>query len=85
MGGHLIDITGNEYNYLRVLGFSHIHNRESYWRCQCKRCGRIVILRKNNFAYKWSRQKSCGCLHNDLSSARMKELNKNKRSRKNGW
>lgn len=41
MGGHLIDITGNEYNYLRVLGFSHIHNRESYWRCQCKRCGRI--------------------------------------------
>lgn len=84
MGGHLIDITGNEYNCLRVLGLSHIHNRESYWRCQCKRCGRIVILRKNNFAYKRSRQKSCGCLHNDLSSARMKELNKNKRSRKNG-
>ena len=55
--GNLIDITGNDYNFLHVLGLSHIHNGESYWRCQCTRCGRSVVVRKNNFAYEWSRQK----------------------------
>lgn len=76
---NLIDITGNDYNFLHVLGLSHMQNGQSYWYCQCKRCGRIVVVRKNNFAYEWSRQMSCGCLHDELSSAKMKALHEKRR------
>lgn len=70
----LIDITGNEYGYLKVIGFSHIGGRRrSYWKCQCQLCGKIVILRKDAFAYKCSKQKSCGCWHPIESSIRAKQ------------
>ena len=72
-----IDITGNDYHFLHVLGFSHIdERRKSYWTCKCNRCGQIVVLRRDHFVYKYSKQKSCGCLRDDLSSIRMTERNK---------
>lgn len=70
-GQQLIDITGNTYNYLKVLGFSHIGGRRrSYWNCQCLRCGTVVTLRKDAFAYKCSKVKSCGCWHPEESRLR---------------
>ena len=44
----------------------------SYWECECLRCGKTVILRKDAFAYPYSRQKSCGCWHPEESSIRAK-------------
>lgn len=70
-GQQLIDITGNTYNYLKVLSFSHIGGRRrSYWSCQCLRCGTVVTLRKDAFAYKYSKVKSCGCWHPEESRLR---------------
>jgi hypothetical protein len=77
-GQEFIDISGNTYNFLKVLNFSHIGNRRrSYWRCECLRCGTIVTLRKDAFAYKSSKVKSCGCWHLEESRLRaMKNRNK---------
>lgn len=73
MAQELIDITGNEYGFLKVIGFSHIGNRRrSYWKCECKRCGKVVTLRKDHFVYPYSKQKSCGCWHSEESSIRAK-------------
>jgi hypothetical protein len=56
----IIDISGEKFNKLTVLEFSHMGNRHrSYWKCQCE-CGKIVTLCKDNFAYP-NGQKSCGC------------------------
>ena len=78
MAQSLIDITGNEYGFLKVLGFSHIGSRRrSYWICECQRCGKTIILRKDNFAYSYSKVKSCGCWHVEESKQRAK-TNKNK-------
>lgn len=78
MAQELVDITGNEYGFLRVIGFSHIGNRRrSYWVCECQRCGKVVTLRKDNFAYSHSKVKSCGCWHIEESKQRAK-ISKNK-------
>lgn len=74
----IINIVGNEYGRLRVVGFSHTENGRSYWICECK-CGKTVVLRKDSFAYKYSKQQSCGCLQRERSSARMKERHQKRR------
>ena len=77
----IIDITGNTYGFLKVLGFSHIGNRRrSYWDCECLRCGKVVTIRKDSFAYEYSKVKSCGCWHPEESRIR---ANKN-RDKKTG-
>lgn len=78
MHERLIDITGNKYNRLTVKGLAYVMDGQSFWKCECE-CGNIVTLRKNNFAYKWSKQKSCGCLHRENSSARMYKLHEKRR------
>lgn len=66
----IVDITGNEYGRLLVIGFDHIGaRRRSYWKCRCE-CGKEIVLRKDSFAYKYSRQKSCGCWHREESKIR---------------
>ena len=81
MAQKLIDITGNQYGFLKVLGFSHMGNRRrSYWKCECK-CGKIITLRKDMFAYSYSKTKSCGCWHIEESKMRAK-ISKNKVSGK---
>lgn len=74
----LIDISGNKYNKLTVLRFHHIGYRKdgksrSYLECQCD-CGNIVVLRKDEFIYPYSKVKSCGCWHREESSKRLKDL-----------
>lgn len=69
----LVDISGNKYNKLTVLGFDHIGSRRrSYWKCQCD-CGNIVVLRKDDFIYPYSHTKSCGCWHIEESRGRLKD------------
>ena len=70
----LIDISGNKYHRLTVLSFDHIGERKrSYWKCQCD-CGKIVVLRKDQFIYPYSHIKSCGCWHREESSKRLKDI-----------
>lgn len=73
----IIDITGNKYHKLIVLGLDHISKNKkgksrTYWKCQCD-CGNIVVLRKDGFIYPYSRTKSCGCWHREESSKRLKD------------
>lgn len=80
MAQELIDITGNTYGFLKVIGFSHIGDRRrSYWKCECQRCGKVVTLRKDSFIYPYSKVKSCGCWHIEESKTRAK-VTKNKKS-----
>lgn len=74
MGQRLIDISGDQYGFLKVISFSHMGGRRrSYWKCKCLRCGKEVVLRKDNFAYPYSKVKSCGCWHIEESSKRPKD------------
>lgn len=78
MAQEVIDISGNIYHFIRVLSFSHIGNRRrSYWNCECTRCGKQMVLRKDAFAYPYSKNKSCGCWHIEESKLRA-ERTKNK-------
>lgn len=63
MAGKLIDITGNKYNRLTVIGLSHISKHRSYWKCKCD-CGNEIVLRKDMFIHlgKSNQYQSCGCL-----------------------
>lgn len=74
----VIDITGNRYGRLTVLGLDRVESGYSYWTCRCD-CGNVVVLRKSAFAYWSSKQKSCGCLHRENSSARMKAMHEKMR------
>ena len=72
----IIDISGNRYNKLVVLGFDHKEKigtkNRTYWKCQCD-CGNIVVIRKDGFIYPYSKIKSCGCWHREESSKRPKD------------
>jgi len=76
--GKIIDISGNEYHMLRVIGLDYCEGKRSYWICRCE-CGRVVSLRKDHFAYKGSKQKSCGCFHRKVSSERMRERHRKRK------
>lgn len=82
MAQELIDITGNEYGFLKVIAFSHMgKRRRSYWECECQRCGTRVVIRKDSFAYPSSKVKSCGCWHIEESKQRAKKCKDNKTGR----
>ena len=54
-----IDITGNKYNMLTVIGVDKQINGIVYWWCKCD-CGKITSVRGANL--KNGCVKSCGCL-----------------------
>lgn len=74
----IVDISGNDYHMLHVVGLDYCEKKRSYWICRCE-CGKVVSLRKDYFAYEWSKQKSCGCLHRKVSSERMTEIHRKRR------
>ena len=57
--GTVIDETGNKYEHLTVISFSHTHNRQAYWKCLCD-CGKETIVRGNSL--RQGKVKSCGHL-----------------------
>ena len=72
--GKLIDLTGNRFGRLTVLGFSNIdNNRSTHWHCECD-CGKICIVNGNSL--KRGLTRSCGCLNREMSSKRLITHNK---------
>ena len=66
------DITGQKFNRLTALNFSHKDkNRKTYWVFECE-CGNIKVLRTDQV--KNGNTKSCGCLKKELEP---KQLNRN--------
>lgn len=53
----LIDITGETYGKLTVLGFGEMRGRQSFWRCHCS-CGNEKFVRKGNL--KSGQTETCG-------------------------
>ena len=57
----LIDITGQKFNMLTVIKFSHFseNRKRNYWLCKCE-CGGMKIVSKDDL--RSGNTKSCGCL-----------------------
>jgi hypothetical protein len=90
--GKIIDITGQKFGRLTVIKFSHMighrnkkHRcgKRSVWLCLCE-CGNEILLRKDAFAYQYSRVKSCGCWHKEYHSAVCKKRNTENNPAKKG-
>ena len=61
------ELTGMRFERLTIIGFSHVQNENSYWRCLCD-CGTLkTIAAKNMIAGKTM---SCGCYHKDALAKR---------------
>jgi hypothetical protein len=53
------DLTGIEFDFLKVLSFYGKKNGHRYWICQC-RCGKIYPVSRGNLTHRAVR--SCGCM-----------------------
>lgn len=61
-----IDLTGQRFGKLTVLGFHETRNRKHYWRCQCD-CGCIKNIVE--YSLKGGISKSCGCFKDNVIKA----------------
>lgn len=80
--GKHVDLTGNKYNLLTVLGLSndvYIEPKHGWkylkWDCKCE-CGNIISVRTSEL--KSGKVKSCGCLRDLKSSERAYKHGKSK-------
>lgn len=65
------DITGQVFDRLTVLKFSHTaKNGVSYWVCKCE-CGNIITVNGGNLQQK--KVKSCGCLAKEIQKKKTKK------------
>ena len=63
--GKFIDLTGQKFGRLTVIGFSHSNkHRMSYWLCECE-CGNTKTI--NSSSLKCGSIKSCRCLQREIS------------------
>lgn len=61
-----IDLTGQKFGRLSVLGFSHTtHKFEAFWKCLCD-CGKTVCVSAHHL--RSNATKSCGCLQKERTS-----------------
>lgn len=60
-----VDITGNQYSFLKVLGRSENYTQNRKWVCECA-CGKICETTKQRLENGGA--KSCGCMKSKLSS-----------------
>lgn len=65
----IIDLTGQRFGRLTVIGFAEIRNQKSYWKCKCD-CENIKII--NSYSLKSGKTKSCGCLRKETTKKRGK-------------
>lgn len=64
--GKKIDLTGQKFDRLTVIGLAEYKNQTSYWRCRCI-CGNERVVRYGHLS---NRQiKSCGCLRQEMLGA----------------
>src|SRR5690606_15605264 len=66
-----VDHTGRVFGRLKVLGLAERRGGHKLWRCSCI-CGREKITNGSNLVS--GRTSSCGCLRNEVSGKRAKEL-----------
>ena len=71
---HLIDITGNKYNYLTVISRAENIGKEPAWNCLCD-CGNMKIVTGSNL--KAESVISCGCVNRSKGELRIAEYLKN--------
>lgn len=57
------DITGNKYNHLTVIKFSHVKKDKAYWLCKCDCPEANEIIVRNN-SLQSGHKKHCGCIKN---------------------
>lgn len=70
---HSIDMSGEIYNYLKILSLNEevtAEKKHAYWNCKCLLCGKDCI--KNGSLIRNGNVKSCGC----LKSSYEKEIEK---------
>lgn len=70
---HLIDMSGETYNYLKILSLNEkvtAEKKHAYWNCKCLLCGKDCV--KNGSLIRNGNVKSCGC----LKSSYEKEIEK---------
>lgn len=73
-----IDLTNQDFGYLHVIERDyeaqkeHASERQAWWKCECKACGKIKSFRSSVI----KKSKSCGCIrnHNPLSEKAKKQL-----------
>jgi hypothetical protein len=69
MGAKQVNLVGIKFNRLHVIELfgtrKYGKNNKRIWKCRCD-CGKIVY--QNTGALTTGNSKSCGCLHNELSS-----------------
>lgn len=79
--GKRLELTGQKFGILTVIGFSYVSKRKSYWLCKCE-CGNEKIIQGVNLTLE--KTKSCGCSQSRTLSegiaARNKVLGQHKRS-----
>lgn len=86
--GDYIDITGQRFGMLTVIGFSHFseapsskhlkNGRRTYWLCQCD-CGNEVVRRKDTLNSGHALDTiymSCGCMSKEVNRQRFIEEHK---------
>lgn len=69
MAPKIIDLTGQKYGRLTVLGHVGSGGSQTVWRCVCE-CGTEKEILRSNL--KSGQTTSCGCLNRELSSKRLK-------------
>ena len=65
----LIDLTGQRFGRLTVMGFAEMRGSMSYWHCRCE-CGAQCDVRRDHLLS--GEVRSCKCLSRELSSHRLK-------------
>jgi hypothetical protein len=77
-----VDLTGETFGRLLVLGFDHATDRRAFWRCRCA-CGADVVAMGKSL--KNGNKKSCGCLNSDVARTRAIERNKTDNPARYRW
>lgn len=73
-----IDLTGQKFNRLSVVRFSHVKKGHYYWECICE-CGANATV--ESYKLKTGKTKSCGCLNRELTTQRNIDATKHGLSR----
>lgn len=73
--GRLIDLTGQRFDRLKVIGRNGSIDGHAAWKCKCE-CGNITIVQGRYLSS--GKTKSCGCLHKEQLVLRSKTHGKTK-------
>ena len=80
--GKRLELINRKFGRLKVLKFSHVKEKNSYWHVKCV-CGNEKIIMGGSLIKGAS--KSCGCLSKQLTSKRSKTHGKRKSREYNSW